>query len=423
MKMRKLLLLSLDYIRPKDPAMPLGVASIMANLKKHYIDHQSLFYNVRYDVDPEQIVDDVMKTNASDVLIGAFVWNEPYVQHIMRKVSPYKRIVIGGPQVSYVGAGELERYYPNASAFIRGYAEHATVEYAKANDAFPGIHIAYSPDKNIQAKVDLESLPSPLTSNIVKPKSFLRWETQRGCPYQCSFCQHRDATSSGVAKVYENRIQEEIDWLKETTIDDIAVLDPTFNTNTAHAAWILSQLPKSKVSLQIRPEKLNRRFLQAVVESKADITLEMGVQTLIPGEMEVIDRVKGSDPRRVVDKVKEKLLLAEEYGVKKEITLIYGLPRQSISSFMYTLEWCDTNTTAKVISFPLMLLRGTPLYYRKDELQLVEGVRYFTDQHRISDNIPHVISTPTMTEKDWWKMGEISELYQLPDKKVTSENV
>ena len=48
--MRKLALLSLDYIRPKDPAMPLGVASIIANLKKHSVDHHSLFYNVRYDV-------------------------------------------------------------------------------------------------------------------------------------------------------------------------------------------------------------------------------------------------------------------------------------------------------------------------------------------------------------------------------------
>ena len=349
-----------------------------------------------------------METNASDVLIGAFVWNEPYVQHIMKRISPYKNVVIGGPQVSYVGAGELEGYYPDAFAFIRGYAEQATVEYANLNDGFPGIHIAYAPDKNLQAQVSLESLPSPLLTNIVNPKSFLRWETQRGCPYQCSFCQHRDATATGVAKVQKYRIQEEIDWIKETNVNDIAILDPTFNTDTAHATWILSQLPSSKVSLQIRPEKLNRRFLEAVAQSKAEITLEMGVQTLIPDEMEIIDRVKGANPKRVVDKVKEKLLLAEEYEVKKEITLIYGLPKQSISSFMYTLEWCQINTTAKVISFPLMLLRGTPLYYRKRELQLVEGIRHFKDTHRISDNIPHVISTPTMTEKDWWKMGAFS---------------
>jgi radical SAM superfamily enzyme len=201
------------------------------------------------------------------------------------------------------------------------------------------------------------------------------------------------------------------DWIKETNVNDIAILDPTFNTDTAHASWILSKLPKSKVSLQIRPEKLNRRFLQAVVESEADIVLEMGVQTLIPNEMELIERVKGADPQKVVDKVKEKLLLAEEYNVRKEITLIYGLPRQSISSFMYTLDWCNSYTTAKVVSFPLMLLRGTPLYYKKDEFQLVEGVRHFTDEHRISDNIPPVISTATMSETDWWKMGKFSEMY------------
>jgi radical SAM superfamily enzyme YgiQ (UPF0313 family) len=410
--MRKLALLSLDYIRPKDPSMPLGVASIIANLKKHSIEHQSFFYNVRYDVDPEQIVDDIMRTNSTDVLIGAFVWNEPYVQYVMKKIYPYKRIVIGGPQVSYVGSGELEAYYPEAFAFIRGYAEQATVEYAMSNDQFPGTHIAQSQDKCRQASVQLETLPSPLTTNIVNPKNFLRWETQRGCPYQCSFCQHRDATSSGVSRVYKNRLQEEIDWLKgeKKNVKDIAILDPTFNTDTVHATWVLSQLPESKVSLQIRPEKLNRRFLEATTESNADVTLEMGVQTLVPDEMEIINRVKGADPRKVVDKVKEKLLLAEEYKTNKEITLIYGLPRQSIGSFIYTLEWCKTNTTAKVIAFPLMLLRGTPLYYRKDELNLVEGVRHFTDQYRISDNIPHVISTPTMTETDWWKMGKFSEL-------------
>ena len=111
-----------------------------------------------------------------------------------------------------------------------------------------------SPDKNLQAKVQLDKLPSPLTTDIVNPKSFLRWETQRGCPYHCSFCQHRDATASGVAKIYQHRIQEELDWLKEKNIDDIAILDPTFNTDTLHATWVLSKLPKSKVSLQIRPE-------------------------------------------------------------------------------------------------------------------------------------------------------------------------
>ena len=76
-RMRSLAIVSLDYIRPKDPSMPLGVASIIANLKKNCIDYESFLYNVRHDVDPGQIMDDVMSSKDTDVMIGAFVWNEP----------------------------------------------------------------------------------------------------------------------------------------------------------------------------------------------------------------------------------------------------------------------------------------------------------------------------------------------------------
>ena len=132
---------------------------------------------------------------------------------------------------------------------------------------------------------------------------------------------------------------------------------------------------------------------------------------MLAGEMDLIDRLKGCDSRKVIEKVKQKLKLAEEFpSLDKEITLIYGLPGQTLKSFVETLEWCRTNTTARVISFPLMLLRGTPLYDRRHQLQLVEGIRFFSDERRLSDHIPHVVSTPSMTEADWWKMKEIAQV-------------
>lgn len=408
--MRKIALLSMDYIRPKDPSIPLGIASIMANLKKNNIQFEKLLYNVKDNIEVGQIIDDIMKVKATDIMIGAYVWNENYVQQIIKKISPYKRIVIGGPQVSYVGINELEKYYPEANVFIRGHAEQAVVEYAKKNDKFYGIHTANNKDYNYQASVDIKKLPSPLTSNIMNPKDFVRWETQRGCSYACSFCQHRDASNSGVSKLNQNRINEEIEWLKENKINDIAILDPTFNADTLHSSHILSILPNAKVSLQVRPEKLNKTFLDAVTKSKADITLELGVQTLNPNELGLIDRIKGANNEKVIEKVKSKLLLAESYGVKTMISLMYGLPEQTVDSFSKTLDWCKTNTNANVVSYPLMLLRGTPLYYKKKELGLQEKVVHIdmSNQNRISHNIPHVIKTPTMSEDDWWKITQMT---------------
>ena len=411
MNIRKILLVSMDYIRPKDPSLPLGLASIIANLQSHGIDHELLTYNVKNNIEMDSIVSDIMESNATDVMLGAFIWNEHYVQHIMNLVSPHKKIIIGGPQVSYVSPGNLEKYYPKASAFIRGYAEQAVVEYARGKE-FPGIHQAYTKDLGLQAKADISSLPSPLLKNIIQPKTFVRWETQRGCAYACSFCQHRDPDNRGVHSMDTNRINNEANWLRENNIPDIAILDPTFNTNTLHAIDVLSKLPQdSEVSLQIRPEKLNKVFLQACAESPARVTLEMGVQTLESQELETIDRIKGANSERLVNKVKEKLLLAESYGINSMITLMYGLPHQTLQSFTKTLDWCRNKTTARVVSYPLMLLRGTPLYDKKKDLGLLEAVRHFEieDSDRISHHIPHVIQSPTMSEDDWWKMGEISK--------------
>jgi radical SAM superfamily enzyme len=118
-------------------------------------------------------------------------------------------------------------------------------------------------------------------------------------------------------------MKEEMKWLADNKVQDIAILDPTFNTNTLHAVNIFERLHECKVSVQVRPEKLNRRFLEAAAKSKAHVTLEMGVQTLNATEMALIDRVKGADPDRVIKKVKEQLLFTEEFSrdVNREISV------------------------------------------------------------------------------------------------------
>ena len=101
---------------------------------------------------------------------------------------------------------------------------------------------------------------------------------------------------------------------------------------------ILERLHKCKVSVQIRPEKLNRTFLEAAANSQARVTLEMGVQTLNASEMSLIDRVKGADPEKVIAKVKDKLKLSEEFssGVDREIS-VRTFPRVFICVVWFVL--------------------------------------------------------------------------------------
>ena len=58
----------------------------------------------------------------ADVTLGVFVWNEPFVKRILSSLTKLDfrgRIILGGPQISYVKKG-LENYYPEADVFIRG---------------------------------------------------------------------------------------------------------------------------------------------------------------------------------------------------------------------------------------------------------------------------------------------------------------
>jgi hypothetical protein len=81
MAFRKLLLVALDYTRPKDPPISLGQASIASYMKQNKIDfHESSWAVNSTTFNVDDVVSFIMQYNHSDidVGIGAFVWNEKF---------------------------------------------------------------------------------------------------------------------------------------------------------------------------------------------------------------------------------------------------------------------------------------------------------------------------------------------------------
>lgn len=154
---KKVIMISLDWTRPKDPPLSLGHASILANLQANDIDVAEKSWSVNHETfHIEDILHFIeshsiftMKT-VTTVAIGVFVWNEQYVQSIINYLKQHKyrgQIILGGPQISYVKTN-IEKYYPNADIFIRGYAEDVLVKYLLSKDKYPliqGIHYANQP--------------------------------------------------------------------------------------------------------------------------------------------------------------------------------------------------------------------------------------------------------------------------------------
>jgi radical SAM superfamily enzyme YgiQ (UPF0313 family) len=407
---RHLCLVSLDWTRDKDPRVPLGHASLLAAVRSSDVADVTPFSVPinSADFSIERLQNDILRTiqdhapQETDLGIGVYIWNDHLVQTLMkglRKQGFTGRIVLGGPQISYSGAG-LEKHYPEADAFIRGYGERALTALVSSPDHRPiaGVHWAGESDACDQARPPLASLPSPFLMKIIDVSSqrFLRWETQRGCVYRCSFCQHREPgerASKRERRLDLGRLREEIALFVASSVEDIAVLDPIFNSGSDYLS-ILAEFRRvnfrGRLSLQCRFESVDQEFLD--VCDGLNVRLEFGLQT--------IHEVEGRAIRRFnkMDKVTKVLTELNRRRVRYEVSLIFGLPKQTLRSFLETVTFCLDYRVPTIRAFPLMLLRGTELEMQKADFGLVEN----------QEIIPAVVRSNSFSEQDWHAMNAIA---------------
>lgn len=330
--------------------------------------------------------------------IGCYIWNEAIVQRllpVLRRRGFRGQIVLGGPQITYAGPG-VDALYPDASLFVRGYGEDALASlFAPQASAVlpPGVTAAGRDDPVRFAPVDLASLESPVVTGLLSPGAFQRWETQRGCLFRCSFCQH----PGGIGRVESfavSRIEAEAAWFAATGTEEIAIQDPIFNSRPGWLGPLRSLESngyRGRVSMQLRPELFGHPDDFLRLQSSQRCKLEFGLQTTQTEEMQFIDR------KNILARCDAVFGALKAAGCYVEISLIYGLPGQTVASFQRSLDYARRHATA-VRAFPLLLLRGTPLYDLRMELGLVED----------DSIIPRVVSSPTFTRVDHSRMEELA---------------
>lgn len=407
---RRVVLLGLDWSRDKDPRLPLGQASLAASLEARGATVRNLSYAINgARLHVATIVDDVLvaalldENRWADLGIGVYVWNDALVLDLCRELRERGftgRIILGGPQITYHAPGVADSY-PHADAFVRGAGERAIVAIAGDDAHVDHVGVVWrgEPDRGEQAVVDLEQTPSPYLSGTLDPaqhRRFIRWETKRGCPFRCSFCQHRDPGSRPrVLEFTEGRIAAEVAAFVDAGVESIAVLDPIFNDKRFPYLQVLDLLIaaeyQGQISLQCRFEMVSPAFIERC--RALNVVLEFGLQTVHPSEWSVVRR--GNNLRRIDDAI----TALHAAGLSFEVSLIYGLPTQTLNSFRATVTWCLERRIPVIKAFPLMLLRGTELERTRDRWGLQES----------DDEIPMVIASDTFTAEEHASMGRIAE--------------
>lgn len=132
-------------------------------------------------------------------------------------------------------------------------------------------------------------------------------------------------------------------------------------------------------------------FLQAA--AALDAHLEFGLQTIHATEGAAIQR--GTNLTRV----EQVLSRVQQQGVSYEVSLIFGLPRQTLASFEQTVRWCLERQVPVIKAFPLLLLRGSSLERQRDLWGFVDD----------GGAMPMVVESDSFGRAEWLRMGQIAE--------------
>jgi len=364
----RVVLLSLNWYRRKDPRLPLGMGYIYSELMNTTKDFATvgvelLEYDVRDNL--SDAVHQIM-TIAPDILgIGVYAWNNEAVGKILsslQKLGCKPLVVLGGPEITY-GGNELKVEFPTADYFVKGYGESAFAEIVKSviekrTPIFPGIYkkgamlgeILASPSSGIKSS----PFSKPQLAKSLLGHNFLRWQTQRGCVFRCTFCAFKSPNGAIVESDIKT-VAFELKKIKEMGIRKVAVLDPVFFLNRNRSIEILrlmaSITPDVEYSIQSRFEHLDSTIIDIL--ALMNVKLECGLQTLDREVQKSIKRVNN------LQKVQESIEMLVSNKIRFETHLIYGLPNQVMKSFASDVFSLNKMGCKKLRIFPLSLLRGT----------------------------------------------------------------
>lgn len=369
-----IILVTYDYHRIDYPTMSYSVASILATLKHYNIPASHFSFDIRkfakdkggytpidLIIDSDDIINYLKQFSC--IAFGITRWSETFAYMLIRKLDDYNgKIVVGGYEVTaYNKDNDNVKWISenlNIHHFIQGYAEKPLVKLMQGE--YP------NEKKYIKEELDENYLFSPYSSGVLNTYSRkIYWETKRGCKSKCGFCEWGNA-QVGAIPLNSETIEHDIEIFSKSNIEEINILDATFNVGKNYMAILkkLIERTSANITFQARFEYLKPDFIKFCAIHKERLHLEFGLQTIHESEMKVI----GRDNKMF--SIKDKLKQLNQHGIDYEVSIIYAIPGQTISTFIDTIEFLRINGCEKIMAFPLQIPRNSELEDKRREYKV-----------------------------------------------------
>lgn len=327
------------------------------------------------------------------VLFSNYGWNTTYhlgIAKLVKQRWPNCVTVIGGPNAQQEESYLCEHPYVDISVWGEG--ENTLLELLRnLNDDLSKVSgIAYIKNK-IYNKTstrtrspDLGLVPSPYLEGIFDSYfdrynyNFMPvWETNRGCPYHCTFC---DLGADYYNKLFiftTERLMAEVDWFVKKKIEYVEIADANFGIlerdlelvkhikkchdetgypQKVNATWAKNS-PDRVLEMSLILEGINRGGVTLALQSSNKLALDNIKRINI-----VNDRLETIANRYI------------ENNVQTYHDFILGLPGETVDSWQQgLLQIVDINPEGWIFGHPLEAYRNTefsdPAYIEKHKLK------------------------------------------------------
>ncbi len=391
----KLVLVAI-HIEPSPRALPLGPAMLASALRDTFGEVVRTWVVDAFVAEPPAAcAARILALGPEAVGFSMYVWNRTQtlaIAALLKAARPGLILFAGGPEATADRAAIQAD--PSMDFVLPGEGEVLIVEAVQRllDGATPEAIAAWAQPAPVQ---DLAALPSPYLDGTLRPADYggALWELSRGCPFTCDFCFEARGTA-GTRRIPMARVEAELALFEAAGIQEVFVLDPTFNYQKVQAKQVL-RLIAAKASgthffFEVRSEFLDREM--ASLFAAIHCTLQIGLQSAHDDVLRNISRSFDAED------FEAKILLLHEAGVPYGFDLIYGLPGDSLEGFRESVDFAMGLVPNHLDIFRLSVLPGTRLAETAAGLELAYEAA----------NPYQVLASPSFSAQDMAQAGRIA---------------
>lgn len=390
------------------------------------------FLPIRFERIP--VAEHYKQIQLADVFgFSVYVWNVEYSLALAREIKAHKpqaQIIFGGPQVPD-RCEDFLRAHPEVDICVHGEGEAVFLQLLESlpNKDFgqiPGISYFDSQGQfQTHAKgprqQDLEQYPSPYLSGVFDHLFQLYpdfnwavlWETNRGCPFSCTFCDWGSATAAKVYRFELQRLKDEMEWFGRRKIEVVNCCDANFGIlprDLEITDYLLDVRARTGFphiffshGTKNSPER-SYQIQQKIYAAGLMDRVTFALQSVTPQTLEFIRRDNIS--LEAFQKMQQRF---QSDGINTYSDMLVGLPGETYDSFVEGIDRVIREGQHHMIQFfnvyPLPNAElNQPEYIARHGIEKVT-VPYYETFYPLQIEVPEyqeiLIATKTLDRADW----------------------